>query len=217
MIVLRNLNEVLREEKKPFARIVDDEAAQLLAVAQLRLSMAATDLPFGCSHCFGEIKTFLEQIQVQLPPAMLHDPDFMCALGVLAESTLKGTEIQFTIGGAIDGGLPEALQSAILRIAEEALTNVVRHAYAQRVSIQVEIVEGAELQCSISDDGVGFDPERVLSGRSGHGVGLLGIRERVKLLDGTFSVVSSRGAGAELVFKVPFAGDRSQRADAILG
>ncbi|MBZ5725442.1 MAG: ATP-binding protein [Acidobacteriia bacterium] len=203
LIVLRHLNQVLGEEKRPFARIVDNEAAQLLAVANLRLSMAASDLPPGCSHCFIEIKKFLEQIQVQLPPAMLYDPDFLPALKTVAESTLQGTGIAVTVEGSAGATLPQEIQAAILRIAEEALTNVVRHAYAGTVKVRGEVRDNREFYCSIADDGVGFAPADVLSGKAGHGVGLLGMERRVQLLGGKLAVTSGRGKGTEIVVRLP--------------
>ncbi len=203
LVVLRHLNETLREENRPFAKIIDNEAAQLLAVANLRLAMAASELPLGCSHCFVEIRRFLEQVQVQLPPAMLYDPDFLAALKTVAESTLQGTGIAVAVEGSAGATLPEALQAAILRMAEEALTNVVRHAYAGTVKVRAEVRGGREFFCSIKDDGVGFEPGDVLSGKSGHGVGLLGMERRVKLLGGVFAIVAGRGKGTEIAIRLP--------------
>ena len=59
------------------------------------------------------------------------------------------------------------------------------------------------LHCSIRDDGVGFDPKAVFSGKAGTGVGLLGMRERVRLLGGAFSVISNPGECAEILVKLP--------------
>ena len=95
--------------------------------------------------------------------------------------------------------LPPEAETSVYRIVQEALTNVVRHADARHVSVVVTR-KNASVSVVIEDDGKGFEPERAAEGG---GVGLLGMRERVQLLDGTLSVESSPGAGTTLVLDLP--------------
>jgi signal transduction histidine kinase len=198
--VLREINQTLRQDGRPFARIEDDGAAQLLAVASLRLDAAAGKLPPQCGRCFGEVRNFLlENIQVQLPPIPLTRPGLLGAIQELAARILHGTNLQFTLSGDA-GAVPEVLQTAVLRILEEVLTNIVRHAGARSVHVLVQ--EADWLAVTVRDDGSGFDPEAVFSGRAGMGIGLLGIRERVRLLGGRFSVLSEPGQGARISIRL---------------
>lgn len=199
-VFLQQLNNALEKDKKPFAKVDDDYGAQLLAVAHLHLSLSAQDVPAGCGRCFEEMNRTLGLIQVQLPAVAYYDPDFLSALKGVAASTLQGTNLPVTVEGTC-GVLPRAFQAAILRVAQEILKNVAAHARAGAVTVRVW--EAGEFGCSIRDDGVGFEPDDVWSGKSGEGVGLLGIRERVRLLGGVLSVHSSPGNGTEVVFQVP--------------
>ncbi len=92
--------------------------------------------------------------------------------------------------------LPGEVETALYRIVQEALTNVVKHAHAQHVSILLTLKEGS-VAAIIEDDGSGFDP-----GARTEGLGLIGIRERLDLLGGHLVIESTR-AGTTLVAEVP--------------
>jgi signal transduction histidine kinase len=84
------------------------------------------------------------------------------------------------------------------RIAQEALTNVARHAGARTVSVTLTAAEG-RLHLSVTDDGRGFDPE---AASEGDGLGLAGMRERAALVGGTLGVRSTPGEGVDVVFEM---------------
>jgi signal transduction histidine kinase len=94
--------------------------------------------------------------------------------------------------------LPEEVETVLYRIVQEALTNIVKHAHADRVSIVVT-QKAESVGAIIEDDGRGFDAGQDADG----GIGLLGMRERIELLEGSLVVESSRGAGTTLVVEVP--------------
>ena len=94
--------------------------------------------------------------------------------------------------------LPEEVETAIYRIVQESLTNVVKHAQARHVSVLLTRRSGAAAAV-IEDDGRGFDPGAARDG----GFGLEGMRERVLLLDGRFEIETNPGAGTTLVVEVP--------------
>jgi signal transduction histidine kinase len=92
------------------------------------------------------------------------------------------------------------VETALYRIVQESLTNIVKHARAQTVSIAITRKPGA-VAAVVEDDGLGFDPAEVREG----GFGLEGMRERVGLLDGRLQVESGEGVGTTLVAEVPIA------------
>src|SRR5262249_6028209 len=89
------------------------------------------------------------------------------------------------------------LETALYRIVQESLTNIVKHARATRVSVLVARREG-EVVVVIEDDGAGFDPERPADG-----IGLLGMRERAELVEGTLTIESREGGGTTIIAEVP--------------
>jgi two-component system sensor histidine kinase UhpB len=91
--------------------------------------------------------------------------------------------------------LPADLRNACFRIAQSALTNVVRHANARRVLVEIGTGDGA-LELVVRDDGAGFDPSSTLThASSGTSLGILGMQERAELMDGTISFESAPGQG----------------------
>ena len=91
--------------------------------------------------------------------------------------------------------MPE-LESAIYRIVQESLTNVIKHADAEHV--EIAIVEDGEVTITVHDDGSGFDPSQ-----RGDGFGLLGMRERVSLVGGELRVESEPGGGTTVIAVLP--------------
>ena len=97
-----------------------------------------------------------------------------------------------------DERLPSSVETTLYRIVQEALTNIVKHAGAQSVSIIIARKPGS-VSVLVEDDGTGFDPESALNG----GLGLVGMRERIGLVGGRFNVESRPGSGTTLVAEVP--------------
>ena len=119
----------------------------------------------------------------------------------------QGPKVEFEAGRLGPERLPEFTETALYRIAQEALTNAVRHSHAERVSVLLERREG-KVVVMVEDDGVGFDP--VLARHSGR-LGLLGMRERAEMLGGSLVVDSSEGQGTTVVAEVPDADPDSAR------
>ena len=103
--------------------------------------------------------------------------------------------------------LPGEVETALYRIAQEVLSNAVRHAAATKIVIRLEVRPGyADL--AVIDNGLGFDPEVTLHDPGRRGVGLLSIRERVELLGGTVNIVSAIGRGTRVYTVIPFDNDQ---------
>ncbi|HSJ55163.1 MAG TPA: sensor histidine kinase, partial [Anaerolineae bacterium] len=150
----------------------------------------------------------LHRLAMDLRPASLDHLGLTAALRQHMESVSQkhGLAIRFETLG-IDERLPADVETALYRMAQEALTNVVRHAKASRVSVLVE-QRGGSLHMIVEDDGAGFDPAAACNnGR----LGLFGIRERAELLGGRLFVESAPGAGTALVLEVPYGGTHSPR------
>jgi two-component system NarL family sensor kinase len=94
--------------------------------------------------------------------------------------------------------LPSRLETGLYRIAQEALSNAVRHAQARTLTLQLAS-NPQEIRLTIEDDGQGFDPEQVEPGR----YGLIGLNERVKLLGGTLHLCSTPGEGTSIDVVLP--------------
>jgi len=110
----------------------------------------------------------------------------------------QGLEVALSLPES-DERLPAPVETALFRIAQEALNNVVRHAQAHRVDVALGRDE-AHVTLRIADDGQGFDPQ---ASRSSMHLGLWSMRERVEQLGGRFEVESAPGRGTKLVVKIP--------------
>ncbi|MCI0617292.1 ATP-binding protein, partial [bacterium] len=95
--------------------------------------------------------------------------------------------------------IPAEATTTIYRIVQEALNNISKYANAKKVSIKLG-VEGNEIQLQILDDGVGFDLSQV---RTEHTLGLVGMRERARLLGGNFLLQASPGEGTSIAVTLP--------------
>jgi signal transduction histidine kinase len=140
----------------------------------------------------------------ELRPAALDDLGLIPALHSFVTSFTKETGIRVSLTAfAKVEDLSSAKRTVLYRVAHEALTNVARHAQADRV--KVNIMKRPEAVCmDISDNGKGFEPKRVLSVGSCKRLGLLGIRERVEMVDGKLTVESGLGKGTTIRAEIPF-------------
>jgi len=96
--------------------------------------------------------------------------------------------------------LPPVVEDNLLRICQEAVTNAVKHAAAKQTDVHLTFAVN-EVKLRIQDDGCGFNPEGPETSKAGH-FGLVGMRERVKSLDGSLSVNSQPGKGTEVIVKI---------------
>lgn len=206
---LRHLNETLEQESRRIAHALHDEAGQLLAAVDIALDEFAHEVPPTAQPHLQEVKGLLDQIEAQLRhlshelrPTILDDLGLVPALEFLAEGVSARTGLSVTVDGPTTGRLPLAIETALYRTVQEALTNVTKHAQAKSVSVQVKR-ENRRLRCTIHDDGIGFDVSAVLARRGERGLGLIGIRERLDALGGRLQITSAPGQGTELAITIP--------------
>jgi signal transduction histidine kinase len=93
-------------------------------------------------------------------------------------------------------------RTALYRVAQEALTNISRHAQASRAEVRIEKLDGAVCM-KIKDNGKGFQAERLLHAKKNKRLGLLGMRERVDMVRGKFTVQSAPGKGTTILAEIP--------------
>jgi len=152
----------------------------------------------------GEVR----RISHGLRPALLDDLGLAAALGHLAEEFEEhsGMPVAFSADGALDG-LPTAVSTVLFRIAQEALTNIERHAGAHRIELRLERtrsrVEPDQIRLTVADDGAGFDAQGVET-HPQRGIGLRNMAERLDAVGGTLGI-SSTAAGTTLCASVELA------------
>jgi signal transduction histidine kinase len=206
----RLLNERLEGEAKRIAHALHDEAGQLLATAYISLDELAPELPPRARGRLQETRGILDRIgeelrrvSHELRPTILDDLGLVPALEFLAEGVSRRGGFRVRVEGNIEGRLPPAVETALYRVVQEALTNISRHARARNVELVLRR-EGSEILCTVRDDGIGFDAAKVQSpGNHGRGLGLIGMKERLSAVGGSLVLSSLPGRGSELVFAIP--------------
>lgn len=206
--------EVREEERKYIAREVHDELGQILTGLQLDVSML--DYKFGRTlpelheHLKGSLDLVNKSLATArnvasaLRPASL-DMGVVAAIewvvGRFASNTGLDCEVH-VCEEARDLMLEESTSLALFRITQESLTNIARHARANRVSVNIGI-KGGECQLEIRDNGKGIDMDSIKEGS----FGLVGIRERVHMLGGKLAIQGEPGMGTVIEVRIPVEGD----------
>jgi signal transduction histidine kinase len=153
-----------------------------------------------------QINQDVRRIALELRPTTLDDLGLQTALVHYVEdwSERAGVEVDLHLSGLDHERLPPVVETNLYRIAQEALTNVLKHARAGHVTLILERRQD-HLLMIVEDDGMGFDPESPPSDRVGlePQLGLSGMSERVAAVGGTLQVESTPGAGTTLFVRVP--------------
>ena len=212
--VLRKTITAQEDERYRLARELHDETAQTLAALSIALDRARDELggaPGASSQHIGQAKEIATRLLAEtrrlilgLRPAALDDLGLVPALRWHCETQLAERGVATTIDDELGAArLPSHVEVSLFRILQEAVSNVARHADASRVTITLARSDG-RVMLSVADDGRGFDVASVLGpdGRAGS-VGLLGMQERVALLNGSMEVRSTEGAGTVVEVQVP--------------
>ena len=198
------------EERNRMARELHDSVSQKLFGLVLGAESAGTLLdrdPEAAAEQVARIGELaqealgeLRELIFELRPASLEDEGLAATLRKEVDvlRRVHGRDIELRIAGSA-GCAPEA-EGEVLRIAQEALNNALRHAEAERIELRMEARDG-RLIVTVADDGIGFDPEdRALRARR---LGLTSMEERALALGGTLNVVSRPGEGTTVTLEVP--------------
>ncbi len=200
------------EERRTIARELHDEVGQALTAIKVELAVAqrAIDGAGGVPNALDEARSIADSVlhTVRDLSHMLH-PALLDDLGLAAATAwyLKGFGARHGIRtdllhDRMDERLAPETESAAYRIIQEALTNVAKHAKATSCRVYLQRLTNT-LLVTIEDDGVGFDPAATRSAEGSHGLGLIGVRERVAQLHGTVRLESGSGRGTRLTVEVP--------------
>jgi signal transduction histidine kinase len=204
---VRRVVEAQENERARLARELHDETGQALTSIILGLKnlddrVEGDDGRAAVAELRELVVSTLHDVRrlaVELRPAALDDfglePAIERLLDTVREQSGLTIDLQSELGEA---RLPTDTETTLYRIVQEALTNVVKHAEAGRVTVLMTYSD-AVVRLVVQDDGRGFDTDRIRDG----GVGLLGMRERVALVGGRLTVESTEGAGTMLSVEVP--------------
>jgi signal transduction histidine kinase len=204
---LRRVVEGQELERRRLARELHDETGQALTSILLGLKQVEEAKTPEETHQAGAtlreliVQTLqsVRRLAVELRPKALDDFGLVPALERLGEAFSEQTGIAVDVQPNLDSArLPPEIETALYRIVQEALTNVAKHSGASRVSVVVTRREGL-VTAVVEDDGKGFGA----GGGEGEGLGLVGMKERVGLLDGRLAIESTEGAGTTVVAEVP--------------
>jgi PAS domain S-box-containing protein len=208
----RRLVNLQEEERRAIARELHDEIGQLLTAIGL---MVEDRSPAVLSNRQAELTQVVRELIARVRNlSMSLRPPMLDALGLLPTllwqidrvETQTGMRVEFHHAN-LDRRFPPPIEIAAFRIVQEALTNVARHAGV--TAAKVEVWASTEsLGVRIQDQGRGFDPEMGLAGPSS---GLAGMRERARLLGGSFTIQSSPGHGACFLMRLPLSADGGER------
>jgi signal transduction histidine kinase len=201
---LRRVMSAQELERRRLARELHDETGQALTSILLGLKQLEGSESSPAVESLRELVVAtlqdVRRLAVELRPKVLDDFGLVPALERLTEGFGEQTGIAVDLeASAITDRLPMEVETAIYRIVQEALTNVVKHARAHRVSVLLTTANG-RIKAVIEDDGTGFDPG---SADGDGGIGLIGMRERIELLDGTLVVESTPTSGTTIAVEVP--------------
>jgi signal transduction histidine kinase len=219
--LLKSLITAQEDERKRIARELHDEMGQALGGLALRTELieryVLEDNPRALEH-LGRVSEMITEttdkmydLILALRPSSLDDLGLVPALWSQAERALENTGIRFELDSqGLKQRLPAAVETAVFRSFQEAITNIVRHSGASQVRISLACDNG-DLKGSIVDDGHGFDASGLsFNGEGRRGLGLLGMQERVTQCGGRLDIDSQPGRGTEIRMRIPL-GDRREQ------
>jgi two-component system sensor histidine kinase UhpB len=198
-VLVRRLLAATEDERRRLARELHDEISQLLTVIQISLDRVDVD-PAEMARA-RELLTRTQReihgIIHDLRPSLLDDLGLSAAIQSHVQDHLRSQGVEVSV--EIDEHLPNrpATDTVVFRIFQEVVTNILRHARAEHVSIELYERDGKRI-LAVEDDGIGFDPDVKYEG-----AGVIGMRERAALVDGVIRFDSEPGLGAHVVLEIP--------------
>jgi PAS domain S-box-containing protein len=208
------LLSIQEKERRRVARELHDELGQALTVLKINLvaieDNLAPDQPHlkaNCENMLSYIDTVIENVRRlswDLSPSSLEDLGLSAALGYLVDETCRTHNMQSVVAmDEIDHLFAPEIQINIYRMFQESLTNVVKHARASLVSVQVTREDG-KVSFMIRDNGRGFNLKQVMPGKvAKRTLGLTAMNERALMACGSLRISSRKGQGTTIAFAIP--------------
>jgi signal transduction histidine kinase len=221
----RQLLSAQEEERKKISRELHDVIAQTLTSINLRLATlkkAAALNSKSLGRSIAEAQLLVEhsvnivhRFARELRPTVLDDLGLIPAL----HTFMKGFRAETGIGVSLSAfaGVEQMngdKRTVLYRVAQEALTNVARHAQASQAEVKIQQVNGT-ICMKIKDNGKGFQEQHVLQAKKSTRLGLLGMRERLEMVGGNFTVTSAPGKGTTVLAQVPLVSRRSPGGETV--
>ncbi len=209
--LLESLVKVQEEERGRLARELHDGAGQTLTSLLVRLKIlenkaASSDLKPALVGMEDIVSQTIDQIRglsYRLRPLALEEFGLSMALETLLEEVAKNSDLQVSCSCALEEfEMPEDIEVALYRIAQEGLTNIMRHASAKQVRILLKRT-GSGIQLSVEDDGIGFDPNHLPGTQGKRHLGLISMRERAEMLGGILDVYTAPHKGTMIQVFIP--------------
>jgi PAS domain S-box-containing protein len=209
------------DERKEISRELHDEVVQTLVGISVELSMLGRK-PSATAHDLGPKLAHIQRLVAksvstvhgfarELRPAVLDDLGLIPALHAFSKNLAERRKLRIRItafGGveALDG----AKRTALFRVAQEALTNIARHARATQVKMNISRAAGA-IRMEISDNGKSFPVAQVLLEKNPKRLGLVGMKERIEMVGGKLVILSERGRGTIVRAEIPFIPEKRKK------
>jgi len=202
------------EERKEISRELHDEIAQTLAGINVHLAALKVEASSATQGLVKKIAStqklversvkIVHRFALELRPTVLDDLGIIPALHSYMKDFTKrtGIHIQFTAFAGVEQ-LNSTKRTVLFRVAQAALANVAQHAHASRIKVTIKKLSGS-ICMEINDDGKSFEIERVLFAKRNKRLGLIGMRERVEMVGGTFNIESAPGKGTTIQAQLPF-------------
>ncbi len=205
---------VQEDERKRLSRELHDQVGQALTVLKWNLGLLLRSGEVDATllkQKLADSQTLLEETMdlvhrfaIELRPAMLDELGLLPALRSYLKALAQRTLLQVRFHGSAAAEQLRSEQKIVLfRVAQESLTNVVKHAQASQVKVALHTLKHV-VQMQIRDNGQGFSVDTKVPGRRRKHLGLLGMQERVRLVNGQFAVTSAPGQGTTVCVEIPF-------------
>ena len=212
-LLSRQVLSTQEEERKKISRELHDVIAQTLTGINVRLAALkkeGTSNTRGLERSIARTQRLVQQsvdivhqFARKLRPTALDDLGLIPALHTFMKHFRAETGIRVSLSAfAAVEQLHGDKRTVLYRVAQEALTNVARHARASQVEVKLQKM-GEAICMTITDDGKGFQTERVVRAKQGKRLGLLGMRERLEIVGGNFTVTSAPGKGTTVLAQIP--------------
>lgn len=213
-VVAAQILRAQEEERKRIARELHDETSQSLTSVVVNLVAVEQQMPAGPEELLNRLRLTKDiaqrtldetrRLMFDLRPSVLDDLGLVPALRWFINQRVLpvGLQVELQTSG-LEQRLPEELETAIFRILQEAITNVVKHAQAKNLKVRLAREPG-RIAGLVADDGAGFTPAASTGkGDGDQGLGLFGMQERAALVGGTVQIKSAPGSGTTVEVSVP--------------
>lgn len=211
----RRLVDLQEQERRYLARELHDEIGQSLTAIKINLE-SMSNLPPGADRkrlddCIQVVSQTLQQVRnisLDLRPALLDELGLAATMRWYVERLAQWNEIKAQFKESLrQERLPVEIETTLFRVAQEALTNVIRHAGAKRVNVTLNQTRDV-IRLQVRDDGHGFHVADALQAvKMGNTLGLLSIQERLHLIGGRLEIHSTPGMGSVVSAEIPFSDD----------